>query len=162
MEKWAPIEQFPLYEVSDQGRVRNIKSRQLLGQYDNGRGIFQVTLRRDNKNHARAVHRLVADAFLDPAPIGYVPMHIDGDRTNNTPNNLEWKSRSFAVSWTRQLHQKEPRDNRKVLHVKSGVVYDNALECARAIGGLENMVILTAQSIWRTTYKGSRIEFVDD
>lgn len=160
MEAWTPIEGFPPYEVSDQGRVRNGDTGHLLGLYDNGRGIMQVVLRRDGKNHARAVHRLVAEGFDGEPPGDMVPMWRNDDRSDNRYENLHWKTRSFAVKWTRQRRQTVPRDLRRVRHVRTGVVYPNALECAKAIGGLEDLVLLTAQSLWETTYLGSKFEFV--
>lgn len=156
------IEDFPPYEVSEQGRVRNGDTGRELGTYDNGHGIRQVVIRRNTRNVARAVHRLVADAFLDPAPDDCVPMFRDGDRTNICPENLVWKPRWFAVKWTRQGNQTHPRDLRRVRMVRTGVIYENSLECARAIGGLEELVLLTAQSRWETTYMGSRFDFIDN
>lgn len=160
MEHWRTIEDFPSYEVSDRGGIRRGDSGRVLGTYDNGHGIRQVVIRRDNRSYARAVHRLVAEAFLDPAPEDCVPMFRDGDWNNIHPDNLVWKTRSFAVQWTLQGKRTIPRDNRRVLHVKSGVLYNNSLECAKDLGGLEDLVILTAQSLWQTTYMGSRFEFV--
>ena len=160
MENWASLEEFPPYEVSDQGRVRNGASNYVLGIYDNGHGIMQVVFQRDGKNVARAVHRLVAEAFDGPPGRDLVPMHRNGDRTDNRYDNLEWKHRTFAVKWTRQEKQTVPRDHRRVLHVRTGIVYRNSLECARAIRGLEELVLLTAQAREETTYMGSRFEFV--
>ena len=161
MEQWRQIEDFPSYEVSDHGRVRRGDSGRLIGIFDNGHGVLQVVIRRDNRSHARAVHKLVAEGFLDPPPDGdYVPMFRDDNRCNLAADNLEWKTRSFAIQWTLQGKRTVPRDNRRVLHLRSGVVYDNALECAKDLRGLEDLVILTAQSLWRTTYLGSRFEFV--
>lgn len=160
MEDWAEIDGFPPYEVSSEGRVRNGHTGRLLGIYDNGHGILQVVLRRDGRNHARAVHRLVAEGFDGPSPSDMVPIFVDGDRSNTAYENLVWKTRSFAVQWARQGSRYQPRDNRRVRHVRTGIVYDNALECAKAIGGLEDLVLLTAQSLWETTYMGSRFEFV--
>lgn len=160
MEHWKQIEQFPQYQVSDEGRVRNADSGHRLGIYDNGHGVLQVVLRANGKSHARAVHRLVAEAFLDVPPDDCVPMFRNDDRTDLRASNLHWKPRSFAIQWTLQGKRSVPRDLRRVLHVRSGVAYDNALECAKAIGGLEDLVLLTAQSLWRTTYMGSRFEFL--
>lgn len=160
MEQWVQIEDFPGYEVSNLGKVRNEHTGYELGLYDNGRGFKQVVMQRDKRNNARAVHKLVANAFLDPAPEGCVPMHVDRDRDNNTVDNLEWKPLWFVVKHTAQSRQTEPTDHRQILQVKTGVVFENALECARAIGGLENLVILTAQSKFGATYKGSAYQFL--
>lgn len=161
MEQWRQIEDFPTYEVSDHGRVRRGDSGRVLGVYDNGHGVLQVVVRRDNRSYARAVHRLVAESYLDSPPDGdYVPMFRDDDRTNLHAGNLEWRTRSFAIQWTLQSKRTVPHDSRRVLHARSGVVFPNSLECAKALRGLEDLVILTAQSLWQTTYMGSRFEFV--
>lgn len=160
MEAWGKIEDFPPYEVSDEGRIRNADTGKQLGIYDNGHGVLQVVLRRGGCNHARAVHRLVATTFFDPAPYDCVPMYRDGDHYNNRASNLVWKPRWFAVKWTKQGHA-TPTDFRRIRVVRTGVVYENSLECAKAIGGLEELVLLTAQSLWRTSYMGHHFEFLD-
>lgn len=159
VEHWALIEEFPDYEVSDLGSVRNAHTGRILGIYDNGHGVMQVVMNRDRRKYCRAVHRLVAEAFLDPAPDDCIPIHIDEDWTNNEASNLVWKPRWFAVKRTQQSRRTEPRDIRPVLMVKTGVVYDNALVCAKEIGGLEELVLLTAQNRHGATYFGSAFEF---
>lgn len=97
-----------LYEVSDLGRVRRVGKAARNG---NGRGggatigririthitpfgYVQVQLYRNGKPENRQVHRLVAEAFIGPREAGFEPNHKDGDKTNNTPSNLEWLTRS--------------------------------------------------------------------
>lgn len=159
MEVWLPVEEFPGYEVSSHGRVRNDSTQRILGMYDNGGGTLQVVMRRERKNNARAVHKLVAEAFLDLPPEDHVPIHLDGNWLNNHVDNLQWKPRWFAFKRTRQLNRTRPRDPRPVLEVKTGRVYDNALVCAKEIGGLEELVISTAQSRTGATYLGSAYQF---
>ena len=160
MEEWLPIEDFPGYEVSSLGRVRNVHTERLLGVHDNGRGVLQVVLRRDNRNHARAVHRLVANAFLDLPPDGYVPIFLDEDRKNLAASNLEWRPRWQAQKRTRQSQRTEPTDPRPIRMDRTGVVYSNALECAKAIDGLEEQILLAAQYGYGSKYKGSTFSFV--
>ena len=161
MEAWLPIEEFPGYEVSSYGRVRNEDTGHVLGVYDNGHGVRQVVMRRNRHPTARAVHRLVATAFLHPPPFeDSVPMHIDGDWGNNAADNLIWKPRWFAVKHTRQAKQEAPRDTRPIRMIKTMRVYPNALECAKDIGGLESLVLLTAQNRHGARYMGSAFEFV--
>lgn len=47
-------------------------------------------LRVKMNNIHRQVHHLVAEATLGPRPEGLVVNHIDGNRTNNRPENLEY------------------------------------------------------------------------
>jgi hypothetical protein len=38
----------------------------------------------------RKVHQLVCEAFNGARPEGAITRHLDGDRTNNVPENLAW------------------------------------------------------------------------
>lgn len=106
-ELWLPIVEFEeYYEVSNLGRVRSlfrtvthphsgkktIPAREL-GQSINRGGYVQVVLSKDGKSKPYRVHRLVLSAFVEPAP-DKDANHKDGDRTNNTLDNLEWVTRS--------------------------------------------------------------------
>lgn len=63
-EVWVDIIDFPGYQVSNTGKVRNIKDFRLLGQQLNKAGYYTVVLRRDLESYTCLVHRLVAIAFL--------------------------------------------------------------------------------------------------
>ena len=57
-------------------------------------GYIKVGLCRDGRYHHPKVHRLVALAFLGPAPFDdAVVAHWDGDPTNNRVENLRWATR---------------------------------------------------------------------
>ena len=93
-EHWRPIEgSNGRYEVSDQARVRNTKTRMVLSQFPDRGGYMRVTLRMGGQGKSQSVHRLVAIAFVEN-PHGYTEVnHIDEDKTNNLPANLEWCTR---------------------------------------------------------------------
>jgi hypothetical protein len=105
LEVWKPIEGFPGYEVSNQGRVRSYhgwnseRRRGILKQPQRvlrpGRtsgGHRYVILRRDQRSHPMRVGRLVAQAFIGPAPAQSVVLHLDGDVDNNRVENLAYGS----------------------------------------------------------------------
>jgi hypothetical protein len=92
-EDWEMIEgfdEFELYEVSDAGNVRNLKTGNLLKQKIDGFGFCTVTLYIKGKRHKKSVHRLVANTFIDN-PRNYLRIdHIDNDKLNNHFSNLRW------------------------------------------------------------------------
>ena len=53
-------------------------------------GYMTVNPVRDGKNVSTYVHHLVAEAFLGPRPPGLSINHLDGDKTNNHVENLEY------------------------------------------------------------------------
>jgi DNA-directed RNA polymerase sigma subunit (sigma70/sigma32) len=59
-----------------------------------GAGYLAVTSKEQGTKRTLYLHRLVAEAFLGrPADANEVN-HIDGDKTNNHLQNLEWTTRS--------------------------------------------------------------------
>lgn len=98
-----PVEGFPSYEVSDQGRVRNIKPHwkaergpRLLKPSICTKGYRQVRLWRDGRHSQPMVHQLVMMAFNGPPPDDgrTYDVHHKNNRgyqsDSDVPDNLEW------------------------------------------------------------------------
>lgn len=91
MEIWKQIPDLPGYSVSNKGRVRKDGTGQIMVLSKNG-GYCRITI-------TKHVHRLVAKAFLEP-PDDETKCwvdHIDGDRSNNSVENLRWVTPSENV-----------------------------------------------------------------
>ncbi len=98
--EWRVVPGFSDYEVSSQGEVR--RRTPGTGGTKVGRALRAHTCRRtgyrrmglrapDGSKRMVSVHRLVAMAFLGPAPSpAYQVAHADGDRENNLIANLRW------------------------------------------------------------------------
>ena len=97
LELWAPAPKFEdRYEVSSLGRVRRIGGK-VLSPYRTGNvGKQYLTVSIDRKG--RKVHRLVCLAFNGEPSEGRDQVnHKDGNKENNSANNLEWVSCSENV-----------------------------------------------------------------
>lgn len=89
MEVWKQIPFETGYEVSDKGRVRNLKTKKIRKTSLDKNGYEKITLYPSWVTYT--VHRLVGFTFLaDSYQEGLQIDHLDANRTNNTVENLEW------------------------------------------------------------------------
>ena len=90
MEKYIIINEFDNYAISNLGNIKNIKTGKVLKPCLNPRGYYSYTFYKRGIKKTFRIHRLVALYFIDnPNNLPYVN-HIDGDKTNNKVENLEW------------------------------------------------------------------------
>ena len=90
VETFVKIEGFENYEVSNLGKVRNIKSGIMLKPWITKDGYLRHCLYKHNKRKNLLLHRIIATAFIDNP--GKKPQinHIDENKLNNDLSNLEW------------------------------------------------------------------------
>lgn len=103
-EEWRPVVgRFAgwNYEVSSLGRVRSLHTRRnrgaadgILAEYANNSNYRLVMLSKDRVHKNVTVHSLVAEAFIRERGPGDEVNHIDGNKTNNKLENLEWVGKS--------------------------------------------------------------------
>lgn len=96
---WANVAGYEgSYEVSNDGLVRNAKTGKLLKFSYTYNGYQKAELYKRVKGKllkkAYMVHRLVATAFIENTENKPQVNHIDGCKTNNCVNNLEWCTQS--------------------------------------------------------------------
>lgn len=95
---WIPIKNYEdLYEISNTGEVKSIRSGNLLKQSTTTTGYKKVELYRNRRKRSMKVHRLVAIAFLPNEENKPIVNHIDGVPTNNNINNLEWCDQKYNM-----------------------------------------------------------------
>lgn len=85
------------YVVYDDGRIFSNKCNRFLAHDVGKLGYHQVTLFINRKPIHKKVHRLVAYLFCNP-PKNYKDLsvnHIDGNKDNNSYENLEWCTQAY-------------------------------------------------------------------
>ncbi len=94
MENWKPVQGYEgLYEVSDQGRVRNNKGHILKDRYKTPMRYRCVVLRKKEKK----VASLVLEAFVSPRPHKMVVRHMNGNAQDDRLCNLTWGTQSDNI-----------------------------------------------------------------
>jgi len=76
------------------GRVKNSFKSTIRKPQLNVRGYYCFQLRKNNKYVGKELHRLLAETFIDNTLNLPCVNHIDGVKTNNSLENLEWCSYS--------------------------------------------------------------------
>lgn len=86
---FVQLKEFPQYAVTDCGEVINLqRGGRALSPSKSANGYMKVNLCRDGRVFTKAVHRLVADAFMGPSTLQV--NHKDCDKANNHLSNLEY------------------------------------------------------------------------
>lgn len=135
-EIWKDIKDYEgFYQVSNLGRVKRVHGRDSRGNLRNEKvlkprlicGYRIAHLCKDGVAVNKAVHRMVAEAFIDNPQMLPEVNHIDGCKENNVVTNLEWVTPSDNALHAFKLGLRTPNKTFQgrsgKLHPRSKVVY---------------------------------------
>ena len=142
---WKSVHGFEgKYQISYDGTVRSMErvvknkdgtmtvNERVLKPWVDTWGYKRVCLYKNGKPHQKFVHRLIAEAFIPPFT-GQQVNHIDGDKLNNSVENLEWctGSENMQHAFRTGLHS----GSTPVILVELGMRFNSIEEAARFVEG---------------------------
>lgn len=147
MEEWRDIEGYEgLYQVSNIGRIKSLAhvikanisggircTNEHIKRTNKGwHGYHYVALCKDGVSKTRSVHRIVAIAFI-PNENNYPAVnHIDGNKDNNSADNLEWCSNAYNSAHAVKMGLITRA--KKVRCVNTGIIYRCSKDAELATG----------------------------
>lgn len=134
-EVWIQIELCPNYAVSNRGRVLNISRDIYISQRETEEGTLRVSLYDRGRQQDFYVHHLVYEAFYGKLEDGNQIVHLDGDKKNNTPENLRHRKRMRKIKEGNhplaEGEETNPRHwGRKVMILETGEIFRTVRDCA--------------------------------
>lgn len=118
MEVWKAYPKCNEYLISSKGRVKTAKTDRILKLCEDARGYERVALFKYVRDRRFKVHRLVAETFIANPDNKPQVNHKDGNKKNNSAENLEWvtNTENFEHSVANGLREGHKRfcDGKKV------------------------------------------------
>ena len=145
------IQHHPNYSVTKEGKVFSHNINAFLAPF-NCNGYLRVSLSNKNKFKKYLIHRLVAESFIENTENKPFVNHINGNKSDNRLENLEWcnnsenmihaykiglydMSQNKAGEMGKKTIKFAQKANEKiVLDTQTGIFYDSAKEAASLLG----------------------------
>ena len=97
-EIWKLVENSNHYEISNKGRMKNKNNNHILKHSINRKGYCKIHYYdKKGKSTHGVIHRLVAEAFIPNPDNKPTVNHINGNKTDNNLENLEWATNKENV-----------------------------------------------------------------
>ncbi len=102
---WTNLKRNSMYAVNELGEVYSLRKNRTISPKVNHDGYLRVQLWSANQCEFVAIHRLIAETFLPNPDNKPFVNHIDGNKANNTVENLEWctQKENIAHAWKNGL-----------------------------------------------------------
>ena len=147
-EIWKPVVGYDgLYEVSNLGNVKAVEKivghptgqcrrpEKMIKLQNSSYGYYAVNLCKDGKSHAKGVHILVAEAFLEK-PEGKCEVdHINRNRKDNRVENLKWCTHKENMNNTNtiQYMKEDPNKSRSAYMALASKIYNGSPQAPKTV-----------------------------
>lgn len=138
------------YYVSDEGQIKNNLTGKILKLSYSNNGYKKTNISINGKLQTVFIHRLVAKLFIPNSNKLLQVNHIDGNKSNNNVNNLEWVTAKENVRHAHIIglisHEKTSKKvSQYTLDGKYINTYNSIREAARKVYNKESANVL----IWK-------------
>lgn len=126
-EKWKNITDYEeLYQVSNLGKIKNVKRNKIKKATLNKDGYYVVKLSKNNKKKVYLIHRLVAKEFIENKNNYDIVNHKDENKINNKAENLEWCTTKYNNNYGTRMYKYNTKKyiNEALILLKSGKTKD--------------------------------------
>lgn len=125
-EIWRTVKDYPLYSVSNLGRLKNNKTQKILKGGLDSYGYRIVILCNNGKRKIKTIHRLIAESFIDNPDNKPQVNHINGVKTDNRVINLEWVTNQENQNhFWRVINSDVNKANRSKAHKGKNLLSEN-------------------------------------
>ena len=144
----------PDYEVSDTGKVRNVRTGKVLVGRPTKAGYLRVHIRMNGMRKDAYIHRIVADEFCNHLPGNDVVNHIDNNVQNNSADNLEWTTTRGNVLHCMNQGRTIFPNAKKIIGIKDGIkmLFSSAHEAEEYSGCDHSMIIKCCKGKYKSTH----------
>jgi hypothetical protein len=139
-----------IYQVSNLGNVKRVlisngvkknhKNNNILIPNTDRTGYYRLGLRKNGKRKYFMLHRLVAYAFISNPKKYRCINHINGIKSDNTIENLEWCTHAYnnihALKTGLRIHPTGDNNklSKKIIDINTGEIYNSSLTLSKKLG----------------------------